>query len=153
MRYDSLEERTTVLSNLRIRRLLIFKRWFANTPTAIAIGFLRAASLSAPQLQSPSILRRGRLIRGRSEKKDWDKLAKFEQAISKKYGKEAVQNPKGNWTDKKEQEYLDQIKHLAEKEKQLLEKDEKVDINGILMPKKLLNRESNRTCPVWHLFI
>ena len=81
-------------------------------------------------------------------KKDWDKLAKFEQAIAKKYGKEAVQNPKGNWTDKKEQEYLDQIRHLAEKEKQLLEKDEKVDINGILIPKKLLNRESNRTCSV-----
>jgi hypothetical protein len=80
--------------------------------------------------------------------KDWDKLAKFEQAISKKYGKEAVQNPKGNWTDKKEQEYLDQIRHLAEKEKQLLEKDEKVEVNGILVPKKLLNRESNRTCPV-----
>jgi len=80
--------------------------------------------------------------------KDWDKLAKFEQAISKKYGKEAVQNPKGNWTDEKEQKYLEQIKDLSEKESQLYEKDEKVDINGILIPKKLLNRESNRTCPV-----
>ena len=27
-------------------------------------------------------------------------------------------------------------------------KNEKVDINGILIPKKLLNKESNRTCPV-----
>ena len=81
-------------------------------------------------------------------KKDWDKLAKFEQAISKKYGKEAVQNPKGNWTDEKEQEYLLQIKRLAEKETLLQEKNEKVEVNGILMPKKLLNRESNRTCPV-----
>ena len=80
--------------------------------------------------------------------KDWDKLAKFEQAISKKYGREAVQNPKGNWTDEKEQKYLEQIKDLSEKEYQLYEKDEKVDINGILIPKKLLNRESNRTCPV-----
>ena len=80
--------------------------------------------------------------------KDWDKLAKFEQAISKKYGSEAVQNPKGNWTDEKEQKYLEQIKDLSEKESQLYEKDEKVDINGILIPKKLLNRESNRTCPV-----
>jgi len=79
-------------------------------------------------------------------KKDWDMLAKYEQAIAKKYGKEAVQNPKGNWTNEKEEEYLDQIKRLAEKEMQLLEKDEKVDINGILIPKKLLNRESNRTC-------
>ena len=48
----------------------------------------------------------------------------------------------------KEKEYLEQIKRLAKKETQLHEKDEKVDINGILIPKKLLNRESNRTCPV-----
>jgi hypothetical protein len=82
------------------------------------------------------------------KEKDWDKLAKFEQAISKKYGEAAVQNPKGNWTDEKEQEYLEQLKRLAEKEAQLYEKDEKVEVNGILVPKKLLNRESNRTCPV-----
>ena len=80
--------------------------------------------------------------------KDWDKLAKFEQAISKKYGEEAVQNPKANWTDEKEQEYLDQIKRLAQKETQLYDKDEKVEVNGILVPKKLLNRESNRSCPI-----
>ena len=80
--------------------------------------------------------------------KDWDRIAKIEQAISKKYGSEAVQNPRGNWTDEKEREYLDQIKRLAKKETHLLEKDEKVEVNGILMPKKLLNKESNRTCPV-----
>ncbi len=80
--------------------------------------------------------------------KDWNKLAKFEQAISKKYGAEAVQNPKANWDDEKEKDYLGQIKKLAEKETQLQEKNEKVDINGVLIPKKLLNRESNRTCPV-----
>ena len=82
------------------------------------------------------------------EKKDWDKLAKIERAISQKYGPEAVQNPKGNWTDDKEQEYLKQIRKLSEKETRLYDKDEKVDINGILMPKKLLNKESNRTCDV-----
>ena len=81
-------------------------------------------------------------------KKDWDKLAKFEQAISKKYGREAIQNPKGNWTEEKEAEYLEQIKQLAQKEAHLYDKDEKVEVNGILMPKKLLNKESNRTCPV-----
>jgi len=82
------------------------------------------------------------------KKKDWDKLAEFERAISKKYGAEAVQNPKANWTDEKEHEYLDQLKKLSEKEMELYEKDEKVQLNGILVPKKLLNRESNRTCPV-----
>ena len=80
--------------------------------------------------------------------KDWDKLAKIEQAISKKYGEEAVQNPKANWTDSKEKEYLEQIQKLTQKEYALLDKDEKVDVNGILVPKKLLNKESNRTCHV-----
>ena len=80
--------------------------------------------------------------------KDWDKLAKFEKAISKKYGAEAIQNPRANWDDAKEQEYLEQIKELAEKESLLEKKDEKVEVNGILMPRKLLSRESNRTCPV-----
>ena len=81
-------------------------------------------------------------------KQDWNKLATFEKAISKKYGEEAIQNPKANWDDKKEREYLEQIKKLSEKEYSLGDKDEKVQLNGILVPKKLLNRESNRTCPV-----
>ncbi len=80
--------------------------------------------------------------------KDWDRIAKIEQAISKKYGPEAVQNPRGNWNDEKEKQYLEQIQELAKKEVELRDKDEKVEVNGILMPKKLLNKESNRTCPV-----
>ena len=80
--------------------------------------------------------------------KDWDKIAKIEQAISKKYGTEAIQNPKANWDDEKESEYLEQLRRLAKKEYALSDKNEKVDINGILIPKKLLNKESNRTCPV-----
>ncbi len=51
-------------------------------------------------------------------KKDWNKLAKFEQAISKKYGKEAIQNPKETGLMKRA-EYLEQIKQLSEKETQL----------------------------------
>ena len=37
-------------------------------------------------------------------KKDPDKIAAIEKAISKKYGKEAIQNPKGNWNENKEKE-------------------------------------------------
>ena len=80
--------------------------------------------------------------------KDWNRIAKIEQAISKKYGEETIQNPKGNWSDEKEQQYLQQIKRLAEKEFALRDKDEKVNVNGILIPRKLLNTESNRSCPV-----
>ena len=84
--------------------------------------------------------------------KDWNNLAKIEQAISKKYGDDAIQNPKANWTDDKEKDYLIQIRKLTEKEYSLLEKDEKVELNGILVPKKLLNKESNRTCDVCSVY-
>ena len=33
-----------------------------------------------------------------------------EKAIREKYGEEAVQNPRSNWDEEKEQEYLEQIK-------------------------------------------
>ena len=84
--------------------------------------------------------------------KDWNKLATFERAISKKYGDEAIQNPKANWSDEKEKQYLEDIKKLTKKEFELKEKDEKVQVNGVLIPKKLLNKESNRTCPVCNTY-
>ena len=34
--------------------------------------------------------------------KNPDRVAAIEQAIAKKYGKEAIQNPKANWTEEKE---------------------------------------------------
>ena len=80
-------------------------------------------------------------------KRDWNKIAKIEQAISKKYGDDAIQNPKANWNDDKEKEYLNQINKLTEKEYSLLDKDQKVEVNGVLVAKKLLSKESNRTCP------
>ena len=39
-------------------------------------------------------------------KKDLDYIARLEKAIEEKYGKEAIINPKSNWTDEKEKQYL-----------------------------------------------
>tara|TARA_B100000131_G_scaffold233315_1_gene225187 strand:- start:78 stop:464 length:387 start_codon:yes stop_codon:yes gene_type:complete len=80
--------------------------------------------------------------------KDPDKIAAIEKAIAKKYGKEAIQNPKGNWTTDKEKEYLNQMKEFYEKNRSAEEWQEKIDINGIKVSKKLLNRESLKYCPV-----
>ncbi len=38
-------------------------------------------------------------------KKDYDKIAALEKAISDKYGKEAVEDPRNSWTDEKEDAY------------------------------------------------
>jgi len=75
--------------------------------------------------------------------KDPNHLIKVEKAILDKYGEDAIQNPKANWDEEKEKEYLNQIKKIAKTRRP----KEKVEVDGILMPKKLFNKESNRTCP------
>ena len=80
---------------------------------------------------------------------DLNDIAKFEQAIAKKYGPEAIENPRKHWNDEKEKSYQDQIKKLAEKECTFEEKDDKVELDGFLISKKLLNKDTTRrTCPV-----
>ena len=84
-------------------------------------------------------------------KKDLDlnDIARFEKAIAKKYGPEAIENPRKHWNDEKEKSYQDQIKKLAEKERSFEEKDDKVEVGGFLISKKLLNKDTTRrTCPV-----
>ena len=81
-------------------------------------------------------------------KKTLDEIAKYEIAISKKSGKEAIKHPKADWDDEKEKDYQQQIKDLYEKEKKLQEKNEKIEMDGFLISKKLFNKDNNRNCPV-----
>jgi hypothetical protein len=80
--------------------------------------------------------------------KKLDEIAAIEKAIAEKYGKEAVQNPRSNWDEEKEKEYLFQMKEMYSKMRTNEGLTEKIDINGIKVSKKLLNRESLRSCPV-----
>ena len=80
--------------------------------------------------------------------KNYDQIAAVEKAISEKYGDEAIQNPRANWNEEKEKEYLQQMKALYRKTKRNDESSEKIDVNGIKVSKKLLNRESIQSCPV-----
>ena len=84
--------------------------------------------------------------------KNYDQIAAVEKAISEKYGAEAIQNPKANWDESKEKEYLEQMKALYQKTKHNEDTGEKVDVNGIKVSKKLLNRESVQSCPVCSQF-
>jgi len=81
-------------------------------------------------------------------KKDLNEIAKYEVAISKKYGKEAIKHPKADWSDEKEEEYQQQIRELYQKEVKYREKNEKVEVDGILISKKLFSRDEDRVCPV-----
>ena len=83
-----------------------------------------------------------------SDKGKLNKIAAVEKAISQKYGEETIQNPKANWDEAKEKEYLKQSREFYQKSYQKEESQEKVDINGVKVSKKLLNRESLRRCSV-----
>ena len=83
-----------------------------------------------------------------SELKDDVTIARYEQAISKKYGKESVQTPLSTWSDDKEQEYLKQSEELYSKQQKIEEQKDKIEIDGFLLSKKLVSRDTNRICPV-----
>ena len=83
---------------------------------------------------------------------DLNKVAQIEKAIAKKYGKEAVANPKSFWTDEKEKEYLDQLKEFYEEEYKKKEQKEKVEKDGFFLPKNLITRKSKRKCPACEAF-
>ena len=68
--------------------------------------------------------------------KDLNYIASMEKAISKRYGEEAIQNPKNDWDDEKEKDYVQQIKSRAKK----------IEVKGFFMAKKLLNREVKINC-------
>jgi hypothetical protein len=80
--------------------------------------------------------------------KDLNKIAAIEQAIAKKYGDEAIQNPRANWDEDKEKEYLDQMRELYKKNSENKKWEEKIDVNGIKVSKKLFNRDSLQRCMV-----
>ena len=82
--------------------------------------------------------------------KDPNYAVKVEQAIAKKYGDETVKNPKALWDDKKEQQYLDQLK-----ESYYVDQDpdyDKTEVDGVFIPSKLLKEESRRSCPVCNTY-
>ena len=77
-----------------------------------------------------------------------NEIAAIEQAISQKYGEETIQNPRANWDEIKEKEYLEQMRELYKKTAQRETFEEKIDVNGIKVSKKLFNRDSLQRCPV-----
>tara|TARA_Y100000114_G_scaffold157091_1_gene187040 strand:+ start:5862 stop:6233 length:372 start_codon:yes stop_codon:yes gene_type:complete len=79
------------------------------------------------------------------KKKDLNEIAKIEKAIKDKYGKEAIQNPKGNWDEEKEEKYLKQIKDFYSRNIRA-EKIQQED--GFLLKERKTKTEIQRICPV-----
>jgi hypothetical protein len=80
------------------------------------------------------------------------RIAQLERAIANKYGEEAVKNPESGWDEEKEKSFQEQMKSLNKKLDHNSSFEDKVEVNGVLVSKKLLSRESNRTCPVCNVY-
>jgi len=77
-------------------------------------------------------------------KKSDEYIAKLEKAIAEKYGEETIRHPKAEWDEEKEKEYLGELKTNYRSTEREQEKEE---VNGVLISKELLNRETSRSCP------
>ena len=82
------------------------------------------------------------------KKRDQNYIVKVEKAIEKKYGRETIQHPKAHWNEEKEKDYIEQSKELLLRDYNRKQKEEKIEVDGVLISKKLLNRDSNRHCTV-----
>ena len=80
--------------------------------------------------------------------KDLNYIAKVEHAIAEKFGPSTIENPRANWDENKEKEYRQQMREFYQKIIKNDEWQEKIDVNGIKISKKLLNRESAKGCSV-----
>ena len=82
--------------------------------------------------------------------KDPNYAIKVEKAIAEKYGTKSIQHPKKEWTDDKEKQYLEDLKKLHSKSTN--DEQSQEEINGVFISKKLLTRESKRSCPVCNTY-
>ncbi len=78
-------------------------------------------------------------------KKDLNYIASLEKAISEKYGKEAAQDFRSEWSPEKEKEYLSQLQELNT-DSQV--KAEVIKQGEILIKKRKKTPSCDRTCPV-----
>ena len=81
------------------------------------------------------------------KKKDLNYIAGLEKAIKKKYGEEAIENPAKFWDKEKEKDYIQQLEEFVEKQKKIEQESEAENVDGILVSRKLLNKEGIFNCP------
>ena len=81
------------------------------------------------------------------KKKDLNYIAGLEKAIKKKYGEEAIENPAKFWDKDKEKDYIQQLEEFVEKQKKSEQDEEVENVDGVLVSRKLLNKEGIFNCP------
>ena len=82
------------------------------------------------------------------KEKDLNYVANLEKAIKKKYGEEAIQNPANFWDEEKEKSYIRQLEEFIERQKKTEDGQALENVDGVLLSRKLLNKEGILNCPV-----
>ena len=75
-------------------------------------------------------------------------VVKLEKAIEKRWGKEAIENPKSHWSPEKEKKHSEEVKEFYKRKAFNDAKNSKEKFKGFLVSKKLLSKENERECPV-----
>jgi hypothetical protein len=78
--------------------------------------------------------------------KDLNYIAALEKAISEQYGPQAAMNPKAGWDAEKEKEYLQLSKEKMIRDSRNDSSSETIQLDGILIPKKLFSSVQKRKC-------
>ena len=79
-------------------------------------------------------------------KKDLNEIAKLEKAIKDKYGVDAINHPKRDWTEEKEKAYIEQMKEFYKKLERNAEQLEREERGGFFISKKSAKQDSSRAC-------
>ena len=78
--------------------------------------------------------------------KDLNYVAALERAVTQKYGEAATINPKSLWNEEKEKKYIEESKEKLKLEAVKDQENEYIDLDGVLIPKKLINSANKRKC-------
>lgn len=79
-------------------------------------------------------------------KNNLDYIQALEKAVREKYGDIATMNPKHFWDENKEKQYIEETKIATKKEYISSDSKEKIEIDGIMVSKKVVNNSVDRTC-------
>ncbi len=75
-----------------------------------------------------------------------DYLARVEKAMTERYGKETVQDFRSEWSEEKENEYIEQSSRCVRRKK---DAEEKITIgDGVVVSQRAATKRTQRTCPV-----
>jgi hypothetical protein len=78
--------------------------------------------------------------------KDPNYVPALEKAIAEKYGEDTIANPRSFWNEEKEKKYLLETREKLKTEAKIEESRNHLDLNGVLIPEKLLNSNNKRKC-------